>query len=77
MKVGRWGSVCMRVWCACVCVLRVVHILGPREGLQGPVEVAVEEDEAGTGRPHHQDSDEGHAQVIDHLRKQQHCQQQA
>ena len=40
-------------------VLRVVHILRSRKGLQGQVEEAVDEDEASAGSPHQQDGDEG------------------
>ena len=47
--------------------LREVHVLGAREGLQRPVDEAVEEDEAGAGSPDHQDGDEGGTQIIDHL----------
>ncbi len=50
-----------------VCFLRVVHVLGARERLQGPVEEAVDEDEACTARPDHQNRDEGHTNVINHL----------
>lgn len=46
---------------------RVVHVLGAWEGLQRPVEEAVEEDEACTAGPNQQDEDEGGAQVVDHL----------
>lgn len=46
---------------------RVVHVFGAWEGLQGPVEEAVEEDEARTAGPNQQDEDEGDAQVVDHL----------
>lgn len=47
--------------------VRVVHVLGSREGLQGPVKEAVNEDKASTAGPDKQDGDKGHAQVIDHL----------
>lgn len=47
--------------------IRVIHVLGGGEGLQGPVDEAVEEDEAGAAGPDHQDGDEGGAQIIDHL----------
>ena len=50
-----------------VCVSRVVHVLGAGEGLQGPVQEAVEEDQPGAARPHQQDGDEGGPQVVDHL----------
>lgn len=50
-----------------MCFLRVVHVLGSRERLQGPVEEAVDEDEAGTASPHQKDGDEGSTEVIDHL----------
>lgn len=49
-------------------LLREVHVLGAGEGLQRPVEEAVEEDEAGAAGPHHQDADEGGTQIVDHLR---------
>lgn len=49
-------------------LLREVHVLGAGEGLQRPVEEAVEEDEAGTAGPDHQDTDEGGTQIVDHLR---------
>lgn len=48
-------------------VLREIHVLWAGEGLQGPVEETVEEDEAGTAGPNQQDGDEGSTQVIDHL----------
>lgn len=51
----------------CAFHIRVVHVLGGGEGLQRPVDEAVEEDEAGAASPDHQNSDEGGAQVIDHL----------
>lgn len=47
--------------------IRVVHVLWSREGLQRPVEEAVDEDQASTAGPDKQDGDKGHAQVIDHL----------
>lgn len=59
--------------CVCVCerinasVLREVHVLWAGEGLQRPVDEAVEEDEAGAAGPNHQDGDEGGTQIIDHL----------
>lgn len=46
---------------------RVVHVFRAWEGLQWPVEEAVEEDEARTAGPNQQDEDEGGAQVVDHL----------
>lgn len=49
--------------------LRVVHVLGSREGLQGPVKEAVDEHKAGTARPDKQDGDKGYAQVINHLQE--------
>lgn len=48
--------------------IRVIHVLGGGEGLQRPVDEAVEEDEAGAASPDHQDGDEGGAQIVDHLR---------
>lgn len=48
-------------------VLRVVHVLWAGEGLQRPVDKAVEEDEAGAASPNRQDADEGGTQIIDHL----------
>lgn len=53
----------------CVFALREVHVLWAREWLQRPVDEAVEEDEAGTAGPDHQDGDEGGTKVIDYLRK--------
>jgi len=50
-----------------VSISRVVHVLGAREGLQGPVQEAVEEDEASAGGPHQQDGDEGGPQVVNNL----------
>lgn len=47
--------------------LREIHVLRAGEGLQRPVDEAVEEDEAGAASPDHQYSDEGGSQVIDHL----------
>lgn len=58
-----------RVVCSVV-FLRVVHVLGSRERLQGPVEEAVEKDEARTSSPDHQNHYEGHTKVIDHLQKE-------
>lgn len=55
------------MWELYVCYLRVVHVLGSRERLQGPVEEAVDEDEACTTSPDHQNHDEGHTKIIDHL----------
>lgn len=57
----------MRMRAVYVCFLRVVHVLGSREWLQGPVKEAVDEDEACTACPDHQNRDEGHTNVIDHL----------
>ena len=51
----------------CVRCAPGVHVLGAREGFQGPVEEAVEEDEAGTRCPDNHDGDEGHTKVIDDL----------
>lgn len=48
--------------------LREVHVLWAWEGLQRPVDEAVEEDEAGTASPNQQDGDEGNAQIIDDLK---------
>lgn len=48
-------------------VLREIHVLWAGEGLQRPVDEAVEEDEAGAAGPNHQDGDEGGTQIIDHL----------
>lgn len=48
-------------------VLREVHVLRAGEGLQRPIDEAVEEDEAGAAGPNHQDGDEGGTQIIDHL----------
>lgn len=53
--------------CARVSVLRIVHVLWAGEGLQRPVDEAVEEDEAGAGGPNQQDNDEGGTQIVDHL----------
>lgn len=47
--------------------IREIHVLRARERLQGPVDEAVEEDEAGAAGPHHQDGDEGGTQIVDHL----------
>lgn len=47
----------------------VVHLLGCREALYGPVEEAVHEDEAGETRPHPHDHLEGHACIVDQLRE--------
>lgn len=47
--------------------IRVVHVLRTREGLQRPIEEAVEEDKASAASPDKQNGDKGHAQVIDHL----------
>lgn len=49
------------------CVLREVHVLRAGEGLQGPVDEAVEKHEAGAAGPNRQDNDEGGTQIIDHL----------
>lgn len=54
---------------SCAFALREVHVLWAREGLQRPVDEAVEEDEAGAAGPDHQDGDEGGTKVIDYLRK--------
>lgn len=51
----------------CMHVLRVVHVFRARKGFKRPVEETVEEDKAGAHRPHYEDSDEVHFQVIDHL----------
>lgn len=51
--------------------IRVVHVLGSREGFQRPVEEAIDEDEASTTSPNQKDGDECHAQVIDYLQEQQ------
>lgn len=56
----------------CLCLLcssglREVHVLRAREGLQRPIDEAVEEDEAGAAGPNHEDGDEGGTQIIDHL----------
>lgn len=45
----------------------VVHVLWSREGLQRPVEEAVDKDQASAAGPDKQDGDKCHAQVIDHL----------
>lgn len=47
--------------------IRVVHVLGSREGFQRPVKEAVDKDKASTAGPDKQDGDKGHTQVIDHL----------
>lgn len=47
--------------------LREIHVFWAGEGFQRPVDVAVEEDEAGTAGPDQQDGDEAGAQIIDHL----------
>lgn len=57
--------------------LREIHVLRAREGLQRPVDEAVEEDEAGAGSPDHQYSDEGGAQIIDHLQAGEYLQSAA
>lgn len=51
----------------CAFDIRVIHVLGGGKGLQRPVDEAVEEDKAGAASPDHQNSDEGGAQIIDHL----------
>lgn len=51
----------------CAFAVREVHVLRAREGLQRPVDEAVEEDEAGAASPDHQDDDEGGTQIVDHL----------
>lgn len=48
--------------------VREIHVLRAGEGLQRPVDEAVEEDEAGAAGPDHQDGDEGGPQIVDHLR---------
>lgn len=51
----------------CLFILREIHVLRAGEGLQGPVDEAVDEDEAGTAGPNGQDGDEGGTQIVDHL----------
>lgn len=51
----------------CAFDIREIHVLRAREGLQRPVNEAVEEDEAGAASPDHQYRDEGGTQIIDHL----------
>jgi len=45
----------------------VVHVFWSWERLHWPVQEAVQEDHSGTRGPHHQDSNERYAQVVDHL----------
>lgn len=52
---------------ACLFILREIHVLWAGEGLQRPVDKAVEENEAGTAGPNQQDGDEGGTQIIDNL----------
>lgn len=42
-----------------VSALREIHVLWAGEGLQRPIDEAVEEDETGAGGPNHEDGDEG------------------
>lgn len=61
----------------CVFDVREIHVLRAGEGLQRPVDEAVEEDEAGAAGPDHQDGDEGGPQIIDHLQAGAHLQSAA
>lgn len=59
MPVGGCNNdFCLLQW-VCAFDIREVHVLRAREGLQRPVDEAVEEDEAGTASPDRQYSDEG------------------
>lgn len=62
-----YALVCVPERVCSLVVLREVHVLWAREGLQRPIEEAVEEDEAGTAGPDQQDADEGGTQIINHL----------
>lgn len=61
----------------CVFDVREIHVLRAREGLQRPVDEAVEEDEAGAAGPDHQDGDESGPQIVDHLQAGAHLQSAA
>ncbi len=51
--------------------IREIHVLRSWEGLEWPVEEAVDEDQAGTASPHQKNGDEGNTEVVDHLIEQQ------